>query len=69
MVLNRCVRIQLTRQTLKNKETDSGKFRFNLKAANKQVIGTSQSYGSASGRDNGIASVQKNAPGAKVVEV
>ena len=48
--------------------TASGKFRFNLKAANKQVIGTSQSYSSASGRDNGIASVQKNAPDAKVVE-
>ena len=50
------------------KETASGKFRFNLKAANKQVIGTSQSYSSASGRDNGIASVQKNAPDARVVE-
>jgi uncharacterized protein YegP (UPF0339 family) len=48
------------------KETASGKFRFNLKAANQQVIGTSQSYSSASGRDKGIASVQKNAPDAKV---
>jgi uncharacterized protein YegP (UPF0339 family) len=50
------------------KTTDSGKFRFNLKAANHQVIGTSQSYDSESGRDNGIASVGKNAPDAKVVE-
>jgi uncharacterized protein YegP (UPF0339 family) len=33
-----------------------------------QVIGSSQSYSTASGRDNGIASVQKNAPDAKVVE-
>jgi uncharacterized protein YegP (UPF0339 family) len=49
--------------------TDSGKFRFNLKAANHQVIGTSQSYDSESGRDNGIASVGRNAPDATVVEV
>ncbi len=51
------------------KTTDSGKFRFNLKAGNHQVIGTSQSYDSESGRDNGIASVGKNAPDAKIVEV
>lgn len=51
------------------KETASGKYRFNLKAGNHQVIGTSQSYDSASGRDNGIKSVAKNAPDAKVVEV
>lgn len=49
--------------------TEKGKFRFNLKAANHQVIGTSQNYDSESGRDNGIASVAKNAPDAKVVEV
>ena len=48
--------------------TDSGKYRFNLKAANHQVIGTSQSYDSESGRDNGIESVGRNAPDAKVVE-
>lgn len=51
------------------KTTDSGKFRFNLKAANHQVIGTSQSYDSASGRDNGIASIGRAAPDAKVVDV
>jgi uncharacterized protein YegP (UPF0339 family) len=39
---------------------------FNLLAANKQVIGTSEMYESAAGRDNGIESVKKNAPGAKV---
>ena len=48
--------------------TDGGKFRFNLKAANHQVIGTSQNYDSESGRDNGIASVGRNAPDAQVVE-
>ena len=51
------------------KKTESGKYRFNLKAANHQVIGTSQNYDSESGRDNGIASVGRNAPDAEVVEV
>ncbi|MBO9474558.1 MULTISPECIES: YegP family protein [unclassified Shimia] len=51
------------------KETAAGKFMFNLKASNGQVIGTSQSYTSASGRDNGIDSVMRNAPDAAVVEV
>jgi len=49
--------------------TKSGKFRFNLKAGNHQIIGTSQNYDSESGRDNGIESVGRNAPDAKVVEV
>lgn len=48
------------------KETKSGKYMFNLKAANYQVIGTSESYETAKARDNGIASVMKNAPGAKI---
>lgn len=48
------------------KETSSGKYMFNLKAANHQIIGTSQTYTSESGRDNGIESVKSNAPGASV---
>lgn len=51
------------------KETASDKFMFNLKAANHQVIGTSQSYTSAAGRDNGIESVKVNASGAKVEDL
>ena len=51
------------------KETASGNFRFNLKSTNGQVIGSSQNYKSESGRNNGIKSVAKNAPDAKVVEV
>jgi uncharacterized protein YegP (UPF0339 family) len=48
------------------KETAGGKPRFNLKASNGQVIGTSESYESTSARENGIASVAKNAPDAKL---
>jgi uncharacterized protein len=44
----------------------NGKFYFNLKAGNGQVIGTSEMYESESARDNGIASVTKNAPDATV---
>ena len=43
------------------KTTDSGKTMFNLKAANGQVILTSQSYASMDGCKNGIESVKKNA--------
>ncbi len=42
------------------KTAANGKFMFNLKAANHQVIGTSQMYASEDGRDNGIASVKTN---------
>lgn len=59
-------------ESVKNNATDdnkferktsaNGKFYFNLKATNGQVIGTSQMYESESGRDNGIESVKTNAP-------
>lgn len=41
-----------------------GKFRFNLKAANGQVILTSQGYAEKSGCANGIDSVRKHAANA-----
>ena len=50
-------------------EAKNGKHRFNLKASNGQVIGTSETYESASARDNGIESVKKNAPDAKVEDL
>lgn len=42
------------------KESSNGKFYFNLKAANHQVIGTSRMYATAASRDDGIASVKAN---------
>lgn len=50
------------------KESTNGKFYFNLKATNGQVIGSSQMYQSEGSRDNGIESVKRNAPDAEVVE-
>lgn len=48
------------------KESSNGKFYFNLKATNGQVIGSSQMYEAEASRDNGIESVTKNAPTATV---
>lgn len=42
------------------KEAANGKFFFNLKAANHQIIGTSQMYASVQTRDAGIESVKVN---------
>lgn len=48
------------------KTSASGKYYFNLKAGNGEIIGTSEMYESTAGRDNGIESVKKNAPDAAV---
>jgi len=45
-----------------------GKFRFRLKAANGEIIATSEAYSSKDGCVSGIESVKKNASIAKVVE-
>ncbi len=47
----------------------SGQPYFNLKAANGQVIGRSETYSSTSAMEGGIASVKKNAPDATVVDL
>lgn len=51
------------------KTSTNGKYHFSLKATNGQIIGSSEMYESASGRDNGIESVMKNAPGAAVEDM
>jgi uncharacterized protein YegP (UPF0339 family) len=50
------------------KDTKNGHYMFNLKAANHQVIGTSQTYKTAETRDEGIDSVKANAAAAPVVD-
>ncbi|PYF72689.1 YegP family protein [Pedobacter nutrimenti] len=47
----------------------NGKHYFNLKATNGQVIGSSEMYETAASRDNGIDSVQKNAPTAEILDL
>jgi hypothetical protein len=46
-----------------------GRFYFNLRAANSQVIGTSQMYADPSGRKTGIESVKANGASTDVREV
>ncbi len=48
------------------KKSSNDKHYFNLKAANSQIIGSSEMYESSSAMENGIASVKKNAPTASV---
>jgi uncharacterized protein YegP (UPF0339 family) len=47
--------------TFEIKRTADGKFMFNLKAANEQIILTSQTYETKENAENGIASVKQNA--------
>jgi uncharacterized protein YegP (UPF0339 family) len=51
------------------KTAANGKFFFNLKASNGQVIGSSQMYASEDTMENGIASVMKNAPEASLEDL
>ena len=46
----------------------AGEFRFRLKATNGQIIAVGEGYKANAGCLNGIASVQKNAPDAEIVE-
>ena len=50
------------------KEANNGKPYFNLKAANGQIIGSSQMYESASGMENGIESVKTNGPDSETID-
>lgn len=51
------------------KRAKDGQFYFNLKAGNGEVIATSEMYKQKASALNGIESVQKNAPDAKVVDL
>jgi uncharacterized protein YegP (UPF0339 family) len=46
------------------KKTASGKFHFNLKAGNNEIIASSEMYESKAAAKNGIESVRSNAAGA-----
>jgi hypothetical protein len=50
-------------------ESKNGKFYFNLKAGNHQIVGTSQMYATEKSRDDGIASVTKNGGTATVKDL
>ena len=62
-------RNSLREDAFQKKTTSNGKYYFWLKAPNGQIIGTSNYYESEASRDNGILSVMKNAPKAKIETV
>ena len=47
----------------------AGKFRFNLRAANNEIIASSEAYSSKAACKNGIESVKNNAAKAAVVDL
>ncbi len=51
------------------RESKNGEPYFVLKAGNGEIIGKSEMYSSASAMENGIESVKKNGPDAKVVDL
>ncbi len=51
------------------KEAKNGKLHFNLLAANKQIIGSSQMYASKQTMEKGIASVKRVAPVADIIDL
>ncbi len=51
------------------KTASDGRFYFNLKAGNSQIIGTSQMYASEQTRKTGVESVKVNGPSTDVREV
>jgi len=55
--------------TFELKKSENGKFHFNLKAGNGQIVATSQMYASKESALNGIDSVRKNAPDAKLEDL
>ena len=50
-------------------KTKAGKYKFNLKSTNGQVVGTSQSYSTESACTNGVKCVKKDAPKATVDDI
>ncbi len=51
------------------KTASNGKFHFNLKSGNGQIIGSSQMYSSEAGMENGIDSVKTNSNGANIKDL
>ena len=51
------------------RDSANGQFYFVLKAANGEIIGTSETYTSTSGRENGIEAVKRVAPAAPVEDI
>ena len=58
-----------TEKRFEKREAKNGEQYFVLKAANGEIIGKSEMYKAMSSVDKGIASVRKNAPAARLVDL
>ena len=58
----------LTHPKFEMYQDKAGEFRFRLKARNGEIIAVSEGYTTKASCENGIASVQKNAPEAEIEE-
>src|SRR5262245_49549244 len=58
-----------TEKRFEKREAKNGEHYFVLKAANGEIIGKSEMYKEMRSVDKGIASVQKNAPVARLVDI
>ncbi len=58
-----------TNSRYQRKKASDDQYMFNLKAANREIIGTSETYTTSASRDYGIQRVKHYAPGAKVVDL
>jgi len=56
-------------KNFERKTSKKGEAFFTLKAANGELIGSSEMYSTKSSMENGIASVKENAPAAKVMDL
>lgn len=56
-------------ESYEKKSSTAGQPYFVLKAANGQIIGTSEMYSGEAARDNGIASVQANSPSTTIKDL
>lgn len=59
----------LKEERFDRKTSSNGKYYFNLKATNGQIIGTSELYETVEGRENGIGIVKDNVADALIEEI
>ena len=57
------------KQCYEKRQAANGKFHFNLKAKNGQIIGSSQMYSSRATMNNGIRVLKRVAPQARLIEL
>lgn len=63
------VKVNVVIDSRYERKDNPGNYTFNLTAANREIIGRSENYSTASARETGIAVVKKDAPGAPIEDL